>query len=70
MINVPAVRVEFRYDEASRRWDSFVIGASTALEARQAFTATVITVRQLQPTLLALSKVEETPDGYHIIPAV
>jgi hypothetical protein len=68
------IRVIFRYDEPTRKWESSVEGATSALEATQAFNAVIITCQQLDPQLLthtlATLNQDETNDLYEIIPAV
>lgn len=50
------VKVIFEYDETTRKWDPVVIGTTSAVEARQAFSAVVITCQELDPNLLSFSK--------------
>lgn len=58
------------YVEASRKWDVLVEGAVDALEARQAFSAVVLTAQMLDPDLLEHALSEPLSDGaYKITPA-
>lgn len=66
------VTVLFEYDEPARKWEAFVDGATSALGARQAFTAVVITVQGI-PALLQPQAQIRAVDGstkYQIIPAI
>lgn len=63
----PKVRVIFEYDEQARKWNPIVEGLSTKVEARQAFSAVVITCQQLDPGLLTQALVS---DDFVITPAV
>ncbi len=63
-------KVIFEYDEASRKWEVFVEGATTALEAVQGFNAVVITAHEATPTVAANKAMHEiTPlmNRYKII---
>lgn len=64
------ITVRFDYDEPSRRWEAWVSGASSDEEARQAFSAVVLTCMGLDPGLLGSSLVEGTEYGHRITPAV
>lgn len=67
------VRVLFEYDEESRKWEVYVNGTETVLEARQAFSAVVITCQKLNPDLLDRAQVQSTVEcdyAYLIVPAV
>jgi len=45
------VQVIFTYDEKSCKWEASVVGIEKELEARQAFTAVVMTCQQLNANL-------------------
>lgn len=64
------VRVIFTYDKQARKWESTVEGANTNIEARQAFSAVVLTCQELDPTLLTGAQSESFGDHHKIIPAV
>jgi hypothetical protein len=58
--------VSFVYCEHTRKWDVFVHGATTELEARQGFNAVLITASQATPEL-AYNRAELQPDGSYKI---
>lgn len=64
------VRVTFRYDEPTRKWETTVEGAKDPNEAADAFAAVVATCRQLPVAYLHLAIVQNLGDKYAIIPAV
>ena len=69
------VRVTFEYDEPSKKWEVFVDGASTPIEARQAFAAVVATCHEISVELQAHALVDSTrsmavPGRYTVTPAV
>jgi hypothetical protein len=60
---MPTTRVIFTYDEPTGKWEATVEGALNRTDARQAFSAVVLTCQQLLPVLLCLTKViEQGPD--------
>lgn len=61
--------VIFEYDEISRKWSPRVQGVISDIEARQAFSAVVLTCQTLDPELLNKTKVN-FGESYTIIPAV
>jgi hypothetical protein len=61
------VRVIFEWDEDVRKWSAKVEGAETPLEARQAFSAVVLTCQELPSQLLNRTKVDEQ---HNITPCV
>lgn len=61
------IEVIFQYDEATRKWDPVVKGVVDKIEARQAFSAVVLTCQELDSDLLILTLVS---DDYKITPAV
>jgi hypothetical protein len=64
------VSVRFDYDELTTRWVVLVTGAESELEARQAFSAVVITCQELNPDFLIHTKVKVSDCGMTVIPAV
>lgn len=65
------LRVIFEYDEKARKWSPVVEGAEDNVEARQAFSAVVITCRELRPALLVHTQVSVLSENRHlIVPAV
>lgn len=62
------VVVKFAYDETVGKWDVWVEGTATSLEARQAFSAVVLTCQQVDPDLLRLTRIEEVNDRWVITP--
>jgi hypothetical protein len=62
------VQVIFTYDEALRLWEPRVKGASNNIEAKQAFNAVVVTLRQVIPCML--HETERIGEDYRISPAV
>lgn len=69
------VRVTFEYDEPSKKWEVFVDGASTPIEARQAFAAVVATCHEIsvelqRHALVNLIASTLIPIRYIITPAV
>ncbi len=69
------VRITFEYDEPSRKWEVFVDGASTPVEARQAFAAVVATCHEIdvefqRHALVNLIASTSIPVRYIITPAV
>ncbi len=66
------VRVMFDYDEPSRKWEVFVDGASTPIEARQAFAAVVATCHEIDVELQkhALVNSMRSIGRYEITPTV
>lgn len=63
------VHVCFSYDEDSRKWECFVGGVASELEAKQAFNAVLLTCDKKTVSLLHL--VIASDNGfYQIIPAV
>ena len=65
------IQVFFNYCEESRKWTVVVNGAADPTEARQAFSAVILTCQKLNPDLLELTKVLPTIDGeFEINPAV
>jgi hypothetical protein len=64
------VKVTFVYDEAARKWEANVTGVADPIEARQAFSAVVITCQALDESLLGQTLVEADGDGFKITPAV
>lgn len=64
------VTVTFMYNEAAGKWSPYVHGVENETEARQAFSAVVITCQQLNRELLPATKVFEDDGEYEIIPAV
>lgn len=73
-------RVSFWYDEEANRWEPVVDGVADETEARQAFSAVVLTCQYLLPSLLDKAKVEghggfkesgsSCPRFYKITPAI
>jgi len=64
------VTVSFEYDEEARTWLPVVRGAQDGTEARQAFSAVVLSCMMLDATMLHHTRTEEHSDGYRILPAV
>ena len=63
--------VSFTYDEDTRLWDPVVHGTHDPIEARQAFSAVVITCQQLNAKLLSYAMSDGIAEKqYRIIPAV
>jgi hypothetical protein len=60
-------RVIFTYDEIHRKWEAKVEGATNKVEARQGFSAVVVSCQELDPMLLIHTQVS---DDYKITPAV
>jgi len=56
-------KVTFEYCEESRKWDVFVEGAETELEAKQGFAAVALTCMSLDQRVFNLNKTEQQPDG-------
>jgi hypothetical protein len=65
-----SVKVSFKYDAETRRWETIVSGVLTAGEACEAFTAVVMTCELLDAKLQPRALVEAYGEGYKIIPAV
>lgn len=63
-------QVIFTYDEEAKKWEAIVTGAKDATEARQGFSAVVMTCQRLKSGLLNHAKVEQVDDFYSITPAV
>lgn len=63
-------KVIFVYDEVARKWETMVTGVINPVEARQAFSAVVITCQTLDQSLLKQTLVKGTDAGYQITPAV
>lgn len=72
-------KVTFVYDEEANRWEPIVDGVADETEARQAFSAVVLTCQYLLPNLLDKAKVEGRggkeegkgrPRHYKITPAI
>jgi len=59
-------QVTFQFVELTRKWDVFVHGAETELEARQGFNAVILTTRQAIPEL-AFNRAKIQPDGSYKI---
>jgi hypothetical protein len=59
-------QVRFVYDESSRKWDTFVEGASTELEALQGFNAVLLTTRIATPSI-ETNRADLQPDGSYRI---
>ena len=75
-VATPGVTVEFTHDDEVKKWEAHVIGAATSVEARQAFSAIVLTCQALNPDLLKVAVVIEkigkrkgTKRIFEIIPA-
>jgi len=66
------IAVAFTHDDEVGRWDCIVTGARNALEARQAFSAVVLTIGQLEPGLLRHTVVQPAPveGAFYIMPVV
>lgn len=64
------VQVTFTYDEILKKWDPIVTGASDELDAKQAFTAVILTAQMLDINLLLHTKTKQDGDSVHIIPAI
>ncbi len=67
--------VTFTYDEVAQKWEATVSHVITPTEARQAFSAVVLTCRQLNPALLIHTKTTKIYDHlgveqHRIVPAV
>jgi len=58
--------VTFLYDEPTRKWDVFVHGATTELEALQGFNAVVLTACEAIPKV-AYNRAESQSDGSYKI---
>lgn len=68
------VKVTFQYDEPTHKWEVFADGVESHTEAREAFSAVVITCQELKSDLLQhtfVNKIEsEGSTWYRIVPAV
>lgn len=65
------VEVAFQYDESTRKWEVVVRGVESKLEAKQAFNAVAITLREAILDCGLLHKVVQLPSGdYSLEPAV
>jgi hypothetical protein len=64
------VEVRFQYDEDLRKWAVLVTGVDNPTVAQQAFAAVVLTCWPVNPNLQVHAPVKETPEGYHVIPAM
>lgn len=67
------MRVIFEYDEESRKWEVEVHDAGDIIEARQAFSAVVLSCQELEADILEHTKTEVityAPSDIRIIPAV
>jgi hypothetical protein len=53
------VQVVFEHDDTCKKWEVFVRGAADAVEARQAFSAVVLTCHQLREHLLTRTLAKE-----------
>lgn len=62
------VRVSFDYDEESKKWIPWVSGAGNSTEARQAFSAVVVTCQMLDERLLNHTAVSAEEYGHAITP--
>lgn len=64
------VSVVFKHEDETKTWTVHVEGAETELQARQAFSAVVLTCLDLNPELLPHTVVKPTLSyvGYEIIP--
>ena len=58
--------VRFCYCETSRKWEVFVFGATSGLEAQQGFNAVVVTASEATPRV-ECTKAEIQPDGSYKI---
>lgn len=59
-------RVIFTYDETACKWEASVEGATDKTEARQGFSAVVVTCQELDRSLLRHAQVSE---DFKITPA-
>lgn len=64
------IQVTFNYDEAMRKWEAVVTGVENAIEARQSFSAVVLTCQMLNPNLLHYTRVIVDGNTFKIEPAV
>lgn len=62
----PPFTVAFEYDEPSQKWEVFVHGATTPLEALQGFNAVVITMRDATPRV-ECNRAEKQANGSYKI---
>ncbi len=64
------VKVVFTHDDLCRKWDAHVEGAKDVVEARQAFSAVVLTCQELNPSLLKHTRALTYGTQHTIVPAV
>lgn len=64
------VVVSFIYDEDAKKWETIVTGVINSTEARQAFSAVVLTCQMSDASLLGLTLVSPEGEGYKITPVV
>lgn len=64
-------RVVFEFNQQRRKWASFVTGARCVDDARQAFSAAVLTAQLLDPRLLPITLIIPIDDvNYEVRPCV
>jgi hypothetical protein len=63
---MPKFTVSFVYCETTRKWDVFIYGAASELEARQGFNAVVLTANQAIPNINC-NQASLQPDGSYKI---
>lgn len=63
-------KVIFIYDDPSRKWKVNVEGAVSEEEARQGFTAVLLTCKQISPSLQHHALVEKEYDRFVLTPAI
>lgn len=64
------VQVIFEHDDTVSKWTVKVIGVKDSLEARQAFTAVILTNQTTEASMQKYALVKETTDGFEITPAI
>lgn len=69
------VHVIFKHDDDVKKWEIKVVGTTDPIEARQAFSAVVLTCKELPVSLLTKTKVirdymGKNPDLFEIIPCI
>lgn len=63
-------KVIFEYNEASEKWSAVVEGVANEEEAREAFSAVVLTVGMLPTDLLTRTIVRQDGERYAITPVI
>lgn len=63
-------QVIFTHDDTAKKWVATIKGATSKTEARQGFTAVVVTCQMLDANLQQYASLKLNGDTYEITPAV